>query len=84
MLSAMGQAKNVAESLAAGAVDFIVKPFQADRLIMNATKHTLANIELDIEKIKEWQKELLSLPDDAGAKPLTQAEIDELIEKFKK
>lgn len=38
MCSAMGQKAMVIEAIQAGATDFIVKPFQADRVIEAATK----------------------------------------------
>lgn len=40
MCSAMGQQAMVIESIQAGAKDFIVKPFQADRVIEAVTKVT--------------------------------------------
>jgi two-component system chemotaxis response regulator CheY len=41
MCSAMGQQALVAEAIAAGAKDFVVKPFQPSRLL-EAVKHVLA------------------------------------------
>ena len=38
MCSAMGQQAMVLESIQAGAKDFIVKPFQADRIIEAVSK----------------------------------------------
>ena len=44
MCSAMGQQAMVIESIQAGAKDFIVKPFQPDRVMdaINKTAHTLS------------------------------------------
>lgn len=39
MCSAMGQQAMVLESIQAGAKDFIVKPFQADRILEAVSKH---------------------------------------------
>ena len=33
MISSIGQQNNVIEALRAGAVDFIIKPFQAERVV---------------------------------------------------
>ena len=38
MCSAMGQESYVVEAIKSGAADFIVKPFQADRIIATVTK----------------------------------------------
>jgi two-component system chemotaxis response regulator CheY len=38
MCSAMGQESMVVEAIRSGAIDFIVKPFQADRIIQTVRK----------------------------------------------
>lgn len=56
MLSAAvnGDPKYIAKSLISGAVDFILKPFQADRLAEVVKKHLSNDIELDTDEVKLW------------------------------
>lgn len=58
MLSAMAKAGFIAESFVSGAVDFIAKPFQADRLISTVNKHLNADVKLDINEVNLWHTEL--------------------------
>ena len=44
MCSAMGQQAMVIDAIQAGAKDFIVKPFQADRVIEAIQKHLVRNL----------------------------------------
>jgi two-component system chemotaxis response regulator CheY len=74
MLSALGQPAYIADSLISGAVDFIVKPFQADRLALTAAKHLAENTELDIEKITQWRDECKE-----PEMTISQSEIDKVI-----
>jgi two-component system chemotaxis response regulator CheY len=73
MLSAMGQARIVAEALLSGASDFVVKPFKADRLIEAAVHVFTEEREFKrsvLERIRE---------DCAGADfILSQNEINEI------
>lgn len=55
MLSALGQPTFIAQSFIAGAVDFLVKPFQADFLVRFVQKHLTENVKLDIDEVKLWQ-----------------------------
>ena len=57
MLSAAKQPEHIADSLIAGAVDFIQKPFQADRLLEVVRKHLAEDTELNPDIIKTWLDE---------------------------
>jgi two-component system chemotaxis response regulator CheY len=74
MLSAMGQARIVAEALLSGAEDFVVKPFQADRLIEAAarafTEQCVFNRNV-LEQIRDKCAESTFI--------LSQTEIDDII-----
>gem|GEM_PF-1281329 len=77
MCSAMGTLPFVTESLKSGAADFIVKPFQADKLI--AGTYAVLNRTMPVipgNFIKEWESQLKNYPAD---RTLSQAEIDEII-----
>jgi two-component system chemotaxis response regulator CheY len=81
MVSAMGTPKYICPSLINGAVDFIVKPFQADKLIETVAKHLSEDTALDIEKVRAWLE--------ANAKrnqqdKMSQAEIDSAVSGFVK
>jgi two-component system chemotaxis response regulator CheY len=73
MLSAMGQARIVAEALLSGAVDFVVKPFKADRLIEAAARAFTEQREFDrnvLEQIREKCAESMFI--------LSQTEINDI------
>lgn len=65
MLSAMNFPAHIAESFISGAVDFIAKPFSADKLIETVNKNLEEDVTLDTEKIKVWQTELQNLSEEA-------------------
>ena len=80
MLSALNSPQYVAKSLIAGAVDFLIKPFQADNLVEFIDKNLSENIEFDIEKIKEWENKLQN--SDKKHEELSQHQINILIDRF--
>jgi two-component system chemotaxis response regulator CheY len=57
MLSAMGQPEYIYRSLIEGAVDFIVKPFQADSLTAAVAKHLAEDIKLNLAEVTLWNAE---------------------------
>ena len=80
MCSAMGQESYVVDALKNGVSDFIVKPFQADKLI--AGTYAVLNKkmpEVPEEYINNWYKHF-RYPD--GNLALTQNEIDEIIDSY--
>ena len=81
MLSAMSEPKSIADSLISGAVDFIAKPFQAEKLTAAVVKHLAEDIELDFDEGKKWEGENSDIK--GGAKML-QSEIDELLARAAK
>ena len=78
MLSAKSEAGYVADSFITGAVDFIAKPFQADKLTQTVSKHLAADIELDLNKVREYQAECAEKADEK----LSQNSIDSLLVRF--
>lgn len=51
MCSAMGQQAMVIDAIQAGAKDFIVKPFQADRVLEAIKRHYPLNLLLSSKKV---------------------------------
>ena len=83
MLSAMGIASYITDSLLAGAVDFIVKPFKEDRLLATAKRHLSEYVEIDLDEVRLWMDE----NPDAKVKRgviTPQSEIDALINRVTK
>ena len=77
MVSAMGMLNCVIDSIKYGASDFIVKPFQADKLI--AGSYAVLNKtmpEIPETFIKDWEVQQKNYQTES---PLTQTEIDEII-----
>ena len=77
MCSAMGQADHVVEAIKFGAADFIVKPFQADKLI--AGIYATLNKKMPVipdPYISDWTMQQRNYPAD---QVLSQNEIDEII-----
>ena len=90
MLSAAmhGDPKYIADSLISGAVDFVLKPFQADKLLAAVAKHLAEDVKLDTDEIKLWAAEYTRQPDPAvmntaseEKRSVSQSVIDELIVK---
>lgn len=57
MVSAMSEPSYITESLVAGAVDFVAKPCQGEKLIETANKHLSQYVVIDIEEVKAWRTE---------------------------
>jgi two-component system chemotaxis response regulator CheY len=81
MLSSANLALTTADSFIAGAVDYIIKPFSADKLIDVANKHLAEYVQLDIAEIEAWKFEVQNSID-GDTKRIDQYLIDELIDKF--
>lgn len=82
MLSAVSTPGSIAGSFISGAVDFIAKPFQADRLLETVKKHLEEDVKRDIDIIRNWwQNECKQLPD-IPVKNLTDEESGLLSEKL--
>jgi two-component system chemotaxis response regulator CheY len=81
MVSAMGQEAYVADAVKHGASDFIVKPFQADKMIAGA--YAALNKKMPVipdDLIAEWERHRPKYQ--RGNAALTQQEIDELITSY--
>lgn len=74
MCSAMGQPVMVIDSLLAGASDFVVKPFQADRLLEAVSRAFTEEKTLNAGMLKELRDKLADSED-----ILSQSEIDDII-----
>jgi two-component system chemotaxis response regulator CheY len=77
IVSAMKFHEYFADSLIAGAVDFISKPCQGETVVEVISKHLSEDVEFDIEKIKSWREERLNFYQQA------EEQADKLIEKEK-
>ena len=75
MLSACSFPKFIADTFIAGAVDFILKPFQAEKLTATVKKHLSEDIKLNMDEVERWQ---------TGFEPdahISQDIVDELLSK---
>jgi two-component system chemotaxis response regulator CheY len=54
MLSAMAQPSYVTDSFISGAVDFIVKIFEEEKLVSVVNKHLKEDIKLNIWEVEKW------------------------------
>jgi len=82
MLSAMSVPSHIADSLIAGAVDFVAKPFQADYLTAAVAKHLAEDVTIDSDEVARWCDENALLCKD-GAK-MSQDEINALLARAAK
>jgi len=77
MLSAMGQASNVLASFSHGAMEFVVKPFQAERLVVAAHRMARSGFDpLDKDALRKMTQNAAATSD----RILSQQEIDTIKE----
>ena len=75
MLSACSFPKFIADTFVSGAVDFILKPFHADKLTSTVKKHAAETVRLNTDEIQRWPEAFE--PDTH----ISQDAIDELVKK---
>jgi two-component system chemotaxis response regulator CheY len=84
MLSAMGNAAYITDSLLAGAVDFITKPFNENKLLETVKKHLSENAEIDTDEVRLWIDENPDALEKHPGEKFPQAEIDALVSRVTK